>query len=62
MRSRANLAVVAMQDYLELENAEARMNTPSLAEGNWQWRLKKNYKRRSVKEKIAEIATSTHRA
>ena len=62
MRSRANLAVVAMQDYLELENDEARMNTPSLAEGNWQWRLKKNYKRRSVKEKIAEIATSTHRA
>ena len=61
MRSRADLAVIPMQDYLELENEEARMNTPSVATGNWQWRMNSNYKRRAMKEKIAEIASSTHR-
>ena len=39
MKSRANLCIVPMQDYLELTNAKGRMNTPTIAEGNWQWRL-----------------------
>jgi 4-alpha-glucanotransferase len=34
----ANMAVVPMQDVLGLGN-EARMNFPSIASGNWQWRL-----------------------
>jgi 4-alpha-glucanotransferase len=29
-----------MQDYLNL-GSEARMNTPSTASGNWQWRVDK---------------------
>ncbi len=37
----ADLAVVQMQDVLELGD-EARINTPSTLGGNWQWRMAKN--------------------
>ena len=40
MSSRAQLAVVPVQDVLALGN-EARMNFPGKQEGNWQFRLKK---------------------
>ena len=36
--SGANLAIVPMQDILSLDG-EARMNTPGVAAGNWQWRI-----------------------
>jgi 4-alpha-glucanotransferase len=36
--SRAQLAVVPMQDLLGLDSA-SRMNTPGTAEGNWRWRF-----------------------
>ena len=36
--SHADLAVLPMQDVLEL-GAEGRMNTPGIAEGNWGWRM-----------------------
>lgn len=36
--SRANLAIVPMQDLLGL-GAQARMNTPGTHEGNWKWRF-----------------------
>jgi 4-alpha-glucanotransferase len=35
----AEIAIAPMQDLLEL-GSEARMNFPSRAEGNWQWRVK----------------------
>lgn len=35
----ANLAVVPMQDFLNL-GSEARINTPSTLGGNWMWRMK----------------------
>ncbi len=38
LRSVANLAVIPMQDILEL-NTEHRMNIPGTAEGNWRWRF-----------------------
>ncbi|MEB3173163.1 MAG: 4-alpha-glucanotransferase [Cyanobacteriota bacterium] len=38
LRSRAALAVVPLQDLLELGD-EARFNTPGTAQGNWSWRL-----------------------
>jgi 4-alpha-glucanotransferase len=38
MRSVAGLAVVPFQDVLALDGG-ARMNTPSVAADNWQWRL-----------------------
>jgi 4-alpha-glucanotransferase len=34
----ARLAVVPMQDVLELGGAD-RMNQPGVAEGNWRWRF-----------------------
>jgi len=37
-RSVANLCIVPLQDVLEL-GSEARMNVPSLEEGNWRWRF-----------------------
>ena len=38
LASVANLAIVPMQDVLEL-GTEHRMNTPGTVEGNWQWRF-----------------------
>ncbi len=38
MQSRANLAVIPMQDFLKL-GSEARMNTPGVAQGNWRWKF-----------------------
>lgn len=58
----ANLAVIPMQDYLELENEEGRMNTPSVAEGNWIWRIDKNYQTNGLINKIKEITIKTNRA
>jgi 4-alpha-glucanotransferase len=38
LSSRASLAMIPLQDVLELGN-EARMNRPGEAHGNWRWRL-----------------------
>ncbi len=38
MMSVASTAIIPMQDFLEL-GAEARMNTPSITHGNWEWRV-----------------------
>ena len=38
MSSVADLFVAQMQDYLGL-GGEARMNTPGILGGNWQWRM-----------------------
>jgi 4-alpha-glucanotransferase len=39
MASAADLAVVPMADVLGV-GSEARMNTPGVAEGNWEWRMR----------------------
>ena len=62
MRSRANLCVIPMQDYLELDGAEGRMNTPSRADGNWQWRLSPRYATKALTERILDMARRTKRA
>jgi 4-alpha-glucanotransferase len=41
LASVANLAIIPLQDVLGLR-AESRMNTPSTAQGNWQWRIEKS--------------------
>ena len=61
MKSRANLCVIPMQDYLELTNAKGRMNTPSVAEGNWQWRLDEGLITETLKSKILNIAKASDR-
>ncbi len=62
LSSRANLTVVPMQDYLELTNDEGRMNTPSVAEGNWTWRISPRYRTARLTEKIKNMTERTGRS
>lgn len=41
MATVADTAIFQMQDFLGLDNS-ARINTPSVPEGNWQWRIDSN--------------------
>ncbi len=59
--SRANLAVVQMQDYLELTSEEGRMNMPSTASGNWAWRMSPRYNTKALRKKIASLVKETKR-
>ncbi|HLZ20541.1 MAG TPA: 4-alpha-glucanotransferase [Ktedonobacterales bacterium] len=52
----ANLAVVPMQDVLGL-GTEARMNFPSRADGNWEWRMTAGQLTPQVAEWLASLAT-----
>ena len=61
MNSIANLAMVPMQDYLELSNEEGRMNIPSTAEGNWGWRITSRYDTPQRRERILALTTRTKR-
>ena len=58
----ANLAIVPMQDYLELSNEEGRMNTPATAEGNWAWRVTPRYNNARLRKKILDLTEKTGRA
>ena len=62
LASKANLAVVPMQDFLELTNEQGRMNTPAVADGNWNWRLSSRYRTESLINKVKEITVRTGRA
>ena len=61
MSSRANLAMVPMQDYLELTNEQGRMNIPSVAQGNWSWRLDGNEITDELVEKIRTVTIAHNR-
>ncbi len=50
--SPANLAVIPIQDYLELTNEEGRMNIPSTPYGNWTWRLDSKYNTSALRNRI----------
>jgi 4-alpha-glucanotransferase len=62
MKSKANLVVIPIQDYLELTNEEGRINTPSIAVGNWDWRISKRYKTASLSRKIRKMTERGGRA
>ena len=47
--------MIPMQDYLELTNEEGRMNVPSVAQGNWTWRLKAGYATETLKDKVLSV-------
>ena len=51
----SNLAIIPMQDFLNL-GSEARINTPSTLGGNWEWRMKKRAFSKKLQKKIAELA------
>lgn len=61
MGSQANLAMVTMQDYLELDNENGRMNIPSTAQGNWSWRLDQAYATPALKNKIIRMTRKNNR-
>jgi len=55
MQSHSNLAIIPLQDWLELDN-DARLNTPStLGENNWRWRLDKEFPSRELADEIAKM-------
>jgi 4-alpha-glucanotransferase len=55
MGSRAELAVIPMQDLLVLDD-RARMNDPSVFVGNWSWRLPANGLSRELAESVHALA------
>ncbi len=55
MSSRAALAVIPIQDYLEQTNGEGRINIPSVDDGNWCYRLSNRYNSSALAEKIAYV-------
>ena len=62
MNSPADLAMVPLQDYLELPNSEGRINTPAVAEGNWTYRATPGYASKKLKEKILDVTVRCGRA
>lgn len=58
--SPAQLSIVPMQDVLGL-GSEARMNTPSLNQGNWRWRVLENQLKPDLAAKLALLAEVSDR-
>lgn len=61
LRSCANLAMVPLQDYLNLSNEEGRMNIPATAQGNWAWRVSARYNTPALQNKVLSLAVKTKR-
>ena len=55
LSSVADLAVIPVQDYLDL-GSEARINTPSTLGGNWTWRMVKGELSREICQKARRMA------
>lgn len=60
--SRAELAMVPMQDHLLLDNEHGRMNTPSTAQGNWTWRLSPDYDTPELRSRISALCAASGRS
>lgn len=54
MRSRCDLCIIPMQDYLGLDNT-ARMNKPSTVGDNWRWRLTETEMTDALQEEIRHM-------
>ena len=54
MMSAANTVIFPLQDILGL-GAEARMNRPSTAHGNWEWRLMPDQNSAAAREKLLAL-------
>jgi 4-alpha-glucanotransferase len=61
MMSVANTVIVPVQDLLGL-GEEAKMNRPSVAHGNWEWRLLPGQMDASIAERLREMTTIYGRA
>jgi 4-alpha-glucanotransferase len=53
MESRAELAMIPVQDVLGL-GSDARMNRPGEVEGNWSWRLERGQLTSDLAERLRE--------
>lgn len=60
MRSKANVCIIPMQDYLGYGD-ECRMNTPSTVGENWRWRMKETDMNDGLKTEICRITTLSGR-
>ena len=60
-RSRANLAMVPLQDYLLQDNAQGRMNVPGAAEGNWSWKVEAGFDTPELRAAILSLVQRTER-
>jgi 4-alpha-glucanotransferase len=58
--TRADLAIVQMQDVLGL-GREARLNTPGIVEGNWSWCLEPRQLTDALAERLREATASSGR-
>ena len=56
----ANLVIIPLQDWLNLDNT-ARINTPSVAKGNWCWRLKDGQLSHNLQQRIKQMNQIYHR-
>ena len=54
MNSVADVAIIPLQDVLGL-GQEGRMNRPSIAFGNWEWRLEKKQLTTEVRRRLREV-------
>lgn len=61
MMSVADIVIVPMQDILGL-GAEARMNLPGTAQGNWQWGLLPEYRSSLINTRLLEMTQMYGRA
>lgn len=52
--SSAKYCIIPMQDLMGLDNS-ARMNVPSAAAGNWQWRYEKNQLTAEISKQLLEL-------
>lgn len=55
MESKARLAIIPMQDWLNLPE-EGRMNTPGTSAGNWQWRMPADALNERLCERIRRLS------
>lgn len=60
MSSVANVAIIPMQDILQLDT-QSRMNTPGTANGNWGWRFSWNQLKKSQKKFLKELTEKYNR-
>lgn len=56
----AGMAIVPLQDFLGLDS-DARMNTPSLSDGNWGWRFSPGALTSELADKIAALCSVSDR-
>ena len=61
MNSQANTIIIPMQDILGL-GSDCRMNQPSIAKGNWCWRLSTEQINSSIIHKLSKLTKDSDRA